>query len=337
MKAVGTVDDATTDEIIVTIEREVNNESDTQAAKPPIRYVQMIRGMIADRVAERLGSDAFTMGVVLIDHQDRLWWQPVRHYLGYLAELCGFPVVNPRRARAAVAALIKDGWLKRQRGQQGTHSQDTYEMMMKVELSPYQNGSDSQMTPNQSGIRHPTKVVSGTLPDRYQAPYQNGSANIPNTPNTPPDPNTPPPPSGEVIDSVESFKLEAVQKTGKPSSKKRVHPGDVERLYQAYPKKASPKDARRAIEKALKQIPAGELLPKIQAYATAVRDSGIELKYVPNPATWFNGGRWDDDPSTWPQKPTATQFGKGRPSLAGGPGQTYDPEASKRDPNYGKF
>ena len=116
-------------------------------------------------------------------------------------------------------------------------------------------------------------------------------------------------------------------KTSKSKGKRQVNADEVQRLYQAYPKKASPQDARRAIEKALKQIPAGELLPKVEAYAAAVRASGIELKFVKNPATWFNGGCWDDDPSTWPQKPTVSQGSAGRPSLTGTPGQVHQSTA----------
>ncbi len=45
---------------------------------------------------------------------------------------------------------------------------------------------------------------------------------------------------------------------------------------------------------------------------------------------WLN--RQADQPAA-----RSTSFGAGRPSLAGGPGQVYDPEAAKRDPNFGKF
>lgn len=68
-------------------------------------------------------------------------------------------------------------------------------------------------------------------------------------------------------------------------------------VYGEYPKKVSKPDALRAIAKALKKMPVTDLMAKTRAYAQAV--IGKNPKYIPNPATWFNGERYSDDPSTW--------------------------------------
>lgn len=79
---------------------------------------------------------------------------------------------------------------------------------------------------------------------------------------------------------------------------------DAEMIYSAYPKKVGKQEAMKAISKSLKHIPACELLPIVQQYAKA--REGADQQYTPNPATWFNQGRWMDDPETWKQKQQQT-------------------------------
>ena len=68
-------------------------------------------------------------------------------------------------------------------------------------------------------------------------------------------------------------------------------------FWTAYPKKVGKKAAQKAWEKAK---PDTELFEKImQAVATAktseqwLREGG---RFIPNPSTWINQGRWDDEP-----------------------------------------
>jgi hypothetical protein len=82
----------------------------------------------------------------------------------------------------------------------------------------------------------------------------------------------------------------------------------AEEIYKAYPRKDARQDALRAITKAMKRRKPTELLRLTKAFAAAV--SGWipdDRKFVPHAATWFNGARYDDDPSTWsrsaPQAP----------------------------------
>lgn len=69
-----------------------------------------------------------------------------------------------------------------------------------------------------------------------------------------------------------------------------------EEIYAAYPLKRAKPDALRAISKALNNHPFEFLLSQTKAYAAARNGN---LAYVPNPATWFNQERFNDDPSTW--------------------------------------
>ena len=75
-----------------------------------------------------------------------------------------------------------------------------------------------------------------------------------------------------------------------------------EQIYRAYPRKEAKQAALAAIRKVLDQR--GEwrakLLGKVIEYATAVAGwPESDRQYVPHPATWFNQGRYEDDPSVW--------------------------------------
>lgn len=74
----------------------------------------------------------------------------------------------------------------------------------------------------------------------------------------------------------------------------------IESIYEAYPKKAAKQDALRAIDKALRNVSDAVLLEAVTAYAQATATwAPDERQFIPNPATWFNDGRWEDDRSTW--------------------------------------
>lgn len=74
----------------------------------------------------------------------------------------------------------------------------------------------------------------------------------------------------------------------------------VEEIYWAYPKHSGKRTALKAITKALQEIDAATLLERTKAYAAAVATWPNEkLEFRPDPATWFNGGRYDDDQAEW--------------------------------------
>ncbi|MFH5805178.1 hypothetical protein [Alienimonas sp. DA493] len=70
-----------------------------------------------------------------------------------------------------------------------------------------------------------------------------------------------------------------------------------EEIYAAYPKKAGKGQALKAIKSALKRKDGADLLASVREFAEAV--DGADKQFVPYPATWFNGDRWDDDRDVW--------------------------------------
>lgn len=77
---------------------------------------------------------------------------------------------------------------------------------------------------------------------------------------------------------------------------------DAERVYAAYPRKVAKADALKAIRKALNALKKANkdiewLIGQVEAYAAS--PAGKAGHFTPHPATWFNRGSYDDDPSEW--------------------------------------
>jgi hypothetical protein len=68
----------------------------------------------------------------------------------------------------------------------------------------------------------------------------------------------------------------------------------AETIYGEYPRKVSKPQALKAIRTALKKVGFDELLKAVQGYAATVKAAGTEQQFIPYPATWFNGERWND-------------------------------------------
>jgi hypothetical protein len=94
--------------------------------------------------------------------------------------------------------------------------------------------------------------------------------------------------------------------------KKGYDEGDLEAIYQAYPRHVAKRSALKAIESALKRLiacdthkdsadPAGDALDFLLSQTTlfAASHAGQQGKFTPHPATWFNRGSYIDDPSEW--------------------------------------
>jgi hypothetical protein len=85
-------------------------------------------------------------------------------------------------------------------------------------------------------------------------------------------------------------------------SPRQTWPSDAfESWYGLYPRKKSPKRARKAFERVRQsgEISLNELLAKTQRYADTVRrsirDGRLEERYVPHPATWLNDGKYAEE------------------------------------------
>lgn len=71
----------------------------------------------------------------------------------------------------------------------------------------------------------------------------------------------------------------------------------AQRIYAEYPRKVGRTAAIKSIIKAMKEVDPERLLNKVKMYADC--KNGSNKQYIPHPATWFNQGRYDDDPSEW--------------------------------------
>jgi hypothetical protein len=134
--------------------------------------------------------------------------------------------------------------------------------------------------------------------------------------------NTPLIPQGGESESDASLHLDESQilelqhakseATASPQKKERgrgSHAQIAQQIYDLYPRKVGKTAALRAIERVLKagRIPAEDLIVCTQNYATATaRWAPEDREYIPNPATWFNQGRYEDDPREWQRKANGT-------------------------------
>ena len=66
-------------------------------------------------------------------------------------------------------------------------------------------------------------------------------------------------------------------------------------FWEAYPKKVGKKDARKAFDKAIKTVDLDTILQAIEVQKNSDQWSRDNGKYIPNPSTWLNQGRWDDE------------------------------------------
>ncbi len=73
--------------------------------------------------------------------------------------------------------------------------------------------------------------------------------------------------------------------------------GDAEfhRFWTAYPKRIGKKAARKAFDKAIKATDIDTLLAAIKLQKQSPQWTKDNGQYIPNPATWLNQGRWDDE------------------------------------------
>jgi len=92
----------------------------------------------------------------------------------------------------------------------------------------------------------------------------------------------------------------------------RVSDADAGKIYDLYPRKIKRKQAITSIRSALKEIskrdciddPIEWLTSIVQQYTRAVSAWPEERKqFIPYPASWFNGGRYDDDQAAWVDQP----------------------------------
>lgn len=87
---------------------------------------------------------------------------------------------------------------------------------------------------------------------------------------------------------------------------------DLDRIYQAYPRKEKPKAAKAAIERAVRAVSQRESMTpaeaadwmhaRVVAYADSPMVATTPRHYIPHPTSWFNAGRFDEPDEAWQQE-----------------------------------
>ena len=100
--------------------------------------------------------------------------------------------------------------------------------------------------------------------------------------------------------------LDAEYAKASKGRKRAAIASEAEQVYELYPLKVAKEAALIAITKALTKHELPYLLDKTNQFAEAVRSWPTSYRYFqdggnrcPYPATWFNEGRYADDPTTW--------------------------------------
>lgn len=87
-----------------------------------------------------------------------------------------------------------------------------------------------------------------------------------------------------------------------------------EKFWSAYPKKVGKEAARKAFQKA--KTPVDTLIAAISAQKRSTQWTKENGRYIPNPATWLNQGRWEDVLDTPAQAVPADGWQMGTEELA---------------------
>jgi hypothetical protein len=112
-----------------------------------------------------------------------------------------------------------------------------------------------------------------------------------------------PPPPDTILEysmSPQGVLADETKRESKSKSERESKPvndgGNFLRFWSAYPKKVGKIDALKAWKKNGRPEIAKilEAVAKQRASPQWLKEGG---KFIPNPATWLNGGRWDDQPT----------------------------------------
>ena len=79
-----------------------------------------------------------------------------------------------------------------------------------------------------------------------------------------------------------------------PSVKTNIS-SDFEKFYNVYPRKVGKQAALKAFAKALAVASVDEILSGALRYGNDA-NLPVDENFIPHPATWLNGGRWEDGP-----------------------------------------
>lgn len=99
-------------------------------------------------------------------------------------------------------------------------------------------------------------------------------------------------PNGQNGTTSESASVHPSRPVPSPN-KNTGYSDDFEAWWSVYPKHVGKGAAAKSHAKAVGQIAAHELLEITRVYAKSMQ--GCDAKFIPNPTTWLNQNRWEDD------------------------------------------
>lgn len=119
-------------------------------------------------------------------------------------------------------------------------------------------------------------------------------------------------PDNSLLLNVTPVTLSESESSDKPQTTTRkrrrnttLTPPGFDDFWATYPRRTAKQNAIKAYTKALKAgVPPQRIIDAAKRYAAAAAAAGSDPRYIPHPATWLNGGRYDDPEPDVPQPTT---------------------------------
>ena len=108
--------------------------------------------------------------------------------------------------------------------------------------------------------------------------------------------------SGQPVDTIKEGKKERKKEERQentpqpPQGELATVPSSFDRFWAAYPNKVGKDAARKAWDKAKGKPKIDDLLAILDRQKTWPKWRNENGRYIPNPSTWLNQGRWNDEP-----------------------------------------
>jgi hypothetical protein len=178
--------------------------------------------------------------------------------------------------------LEVDGWIVRDRPDVKKARTEHARTHYFLAVPPWARGSDplglgQEMTQPRSGndLAHGQEMTQGKVRSRPRA--RSGA-----------DPKSP----YESRESQDSY-----SESESASSEQQAEPDPFDAFWSAYPRQVAKPKARQAWAKAIKHgANPADVVAAVTAHATAWGDASTETRFIPHPATWLNGERYNDEP-----------------------------------------
>lgn len=99
---------------------------------------------------------------------------------------------------------------------------------------------------------------------------------------------------GNEANALEKTDTVAEKAPAEPKPAKPEYPPQFEQFWTAYPRHIAKKTALKAWNAAIKRMTPEQIIENTQEFALSIKREGRAERYIPHPATWLNGDRWQD-------------------------------------------